>query len=43
VPFSRELFIERDDFMEEPPPKYFRLTPGGEVRLKYATSSNATR
>jgi glutaminyl-tRNA synthetase len=36
VPFSRELFIERDDFMEEPPPKYFRLRPGGEVRLKYA-------
>ena len=36
VPFSRELFIERDDFMEEPPPKYFRLKPGGEVRLKYA-------
>lgn len=36
VPFSRELFIERDDFMEDPPPKYFRLRPGGEVRLKYA-------
>ena len=36
VPFSRELFIERDDFMEAPPPKYFRLRPGGEVRLKYA-------
>jgi glutaminyl-tRNA synthetase len=36
VPFSRELFIERDDFMENPPPKYFRLRPGGEVRLKYA-------
>ncbi len=35
VPFSRELFIERDDFMENPPPKYFRLRPGGEVRLKY--------
>jgi glutaminyl-tRNA synthetase len=34
--FSRELFIERDDFMEVPPPKYFRLRPGGEVRLKYA-------
>ena len=32
----RELFIERDDFMETPPPKYFRLKPGGEVRLKYA-------
>lgn len=36
LPFSRELFIERDDFMESPPPKYFRLRPGGEVRLKYA-------
>ncbi len=36
VPFSREVFIERDDFMENPPAKYFRLRPGGEVRLKYA-------
>ncbi|HWH72305.1 MAG TPA: glutamine--tRNA ligase/YqeY domain fusion protein [Candidatus Sulfotelmatobacter sp.] len=36
IPFSRELYIERDDFMEVPPPKYFRLRPGGEVRLKYA-------
>jgi glutaminyl-tRNA synthetase len=36
IPFSSELFIERDDFMETPPPKYFRLRPGGEVRLKYA-------
>ncbi len=36
VPFSRELYIEQDDFMEVPPPKYFRLKPGGEVRLKYA-------
>jgi glutaminyl-tRNA synthetase len=36
IPFSRELFIERDDFAETPPPKYFRLKPGGEVRLKYA-------
>jgi glutaminyl-tRNA synthetase len=36
VPFSRELFIDQDDFMEVPPPKYFRLRPGGEVRLKYA-------
>src|SRR5438094_3933796 len=36
VPFSKELFIDRDDFMETPPPKYFRLRPGGEVRLKYA-------
>jgi len=36
IPFSRELFIERDDFQEIPPPKFFRLKPGGEVRLKYA-------
>jgi len=36
VPFSRELWIEQDDFAEVPPPKYFRLKPGGEVRLKYA-------
>src|SRR6266480_2429786 len=36
VPFSRELFIDHDDFMESPPSKYFRLRPGGEVRLKYA-------
>jgi glutaminyl-tRNA synthetase len=36
VPFGRELYIERDDFMETPPAKYFRLRPGGEVRLKYA-------
>jgi glutaminyl-tRNA synthetase len=36
VPFGRTLFIEHDDFMEVPPPKYFRLRPGGEVRLKYA-------
>jgi len=36
IPFSRELYIEREDFMENPPPKYFRLRPGGEVRLKYA-------
>jgi glutaminyl-tRNA synthetase len=36
IPFSRELYIERDDFMEVPLPKYFRLKPGGEVRLKYA-------
>jgi len=36
IPFSRELFIESADFMETPPPKYFRLKPGGEVRLKYA-------
>jgi glutaminyl-tRNA synthetase len=36
VPLTRELFIENDDFMEIPPPKYFRMRPGGEVRLKYA-------
>ena len=36
IPFASELFIERDDFIETPPPKYFRLRPGGEVRLKYA-------
>jgi glutaminyl-tRNA synthetase len=36
LPFTRELFIERDDFAEVPPPKFFRLKPGGEVRLKYA-------
>jgi len=36
IPFTRELYIDRDDFMENPPPKYFRLRPGGEVRLKYA-------
>jgi len=36
IPFSRELYIENEDFMETPPPKYFRLRPGGEVRLKYA-------
>lgn len=36
VPFTRELYIERDDFMEEAPKKFFRLKPGGEVRLKHA-------
>jgi glutaminyl-tRNA synthetase len=36
VPFSRELYIERDDFMENPPNKFFRLSPGREVRLRYA-------
>ena len=34
--FSRELYIERDDFMEDPPKKFFRLSPGSEVRLRYA-------
>jgi glutaminyl-tRNA synthetase len=36
VPFTRELFIERDDFMEDPPKKFFRLSPGKEVRLRWA-------
>ncbi|HPF20347.1 MAG TPA: glutamine--tRNA ligase/YqeY domain fusion protein [Syntrophomonas sp.] len=36
IPFSREIYIEQEDFMENPPKKYFRLTPGGEVRLKSA-------
>jgi glutaminyl-tRNA synthetase len=35
VPFSRELYIEQDDFREVPPPKYYRLSPGREVRLRY--------
>lgn len=35
IPFTRELFIDRDDFREVPPPKYFRLAPGREVRLRY--------
>jgi glutaminyl-tRNA synthetase len=36
VPFARELYIEREDFLEEPPKKFFRLAPGREVRLRYA-------
>lgn len=36
IPFSREIYIEREDFMEDPPKKYFRLFPGNEVRLKHA-------
>lgn len=36
VPFTHEIFIERDDFMEDPPKKFFRLSPGTEVRLRYA-------
>lgn len=36
IPFSRELYIERSDFMEDPPKKYFRLAPGAEVRLRHA-------
>jgi glutaminyl-tRNA synthetase len=36
VPFSREIYIERDDFMEDPPKQFYRLAPGREVRLRYA-------
>jgi glutaminyl-tRNA synthetase len=36
IPFSREIYIERDDFMEDPPRKFFRLAPGREVRLRFA-------
>lgn len=36
APFGREIYIERDDFREDPPPKFFRLAPGREVRLRYA-------
>lgn len=36
VPFTKEIYIEHDDFMEDPPKKYFRLSPGSEVRLRYA-------
>ena len=36
VPFSRVLYIEQDDFREDPPKKFFRLAPGREVRLRYA-------
>ncbi len=36
VPFSREIYIEQDDFLEDPPKKFFRMTPGKEVRLRYA-------
>ena len=36
IPFAREIYIEQDDFREVPPPKYFRLFPGQEVRLRYA-------
>jgi glutaminyl-tRNA synthetase len=42
VPFSRELYIERDDFMEDPPKKFFRLAPGREVRLRYGYFITAT-
>jgi glutaminyl-tRNA synthetase len=36
IPFGREIYIDADDFKEEPPPKYFRLSPGKSVRLRYA-------
>ncbi|HOI26886.1 MAG TPA: glutamine--tRNA ligase/YqeY domain fusion protein [Paludibacteraceae bacterium] len=42
MPFSRELYIEREDFMEDAPKKYFRMTPGNEVRLKSAYIVNCT-
>ncbi|MEA2736130.1 MAG: glutaminyl-tRNA synthetase [Humisphaera sp.] len=42
VPFSRTIYIEQDDFRETPPPKYFRLAPGVEVRLRYAYFIRAT-
>ena len=46
IPFSREIYIEQDDFMEDAPKKFFRLTPGREVRLRYAyfiTCTNAIK
>jgi len=43
IPFSREIFIERDDFMEAPPKKFFRLAPGREVRLKHGALSKTKR
>jgi glutaminyl-tRNA synthetase len=43
VPFARELYIEQEDFMEEPPKKFFRLAPGREVRLRYAYFIKCTR
>jgi glutaminyl-tRNA synthetase len=42
VPFSREIYIEQDDFREVPPPKYYRLSPGKEVRLRNAYFVTAT-
>src|SRR5690606_27266502 len=43
VPFSREVYIERDDFLEDPPKKFFRLAPGREVRLRGAYFITCTR
>lgn len=42
IPFAREIYIERDDFMEDPPKKFFRLAPGREVRLRYACLATCT-
>ncbi|MEZ5592028.1 MAG: glutamine--tRNA ligase/YqeY domain fusion protein [Gammaproteobacteria bacterium] len=42
IPFSREIYIEQDDFMENPPRKYFRLTPGGSVKLRYGPILDCT-
>jgi glutaminyl-tRNA synthetase len=43
IPFTRELYIERDDFMENPPKKFFRMAPGREVRLRYAYLVTCTK
>ena len=43
IPFSKEIYIEKDDFMEEPPKKFFRLAPGREVRLRYAYFIQCTK
>ena len=43
VPFSREIYIERDDFMEDPPRRFYRLSPGREVRLRYACLITCTK
>ena len=43
IPFSREIYIERDDFMEDPPKKFYRLAPGREVRLRYAYFITCTK
>jgi glutaminyl-tRNA synthetase len=43
VPFSRELYIEHDDFMESPPKKFYRLAPGREVRLRWVSAQHAVR
>jgi glutaminyl-tRNA synthetase len=43
VPFGREIYIEREDFMEDPPKKFFRLSPGVEVRLRYAYLATCTK